>query len=283
MIVPPMDIVIAVLVMLAVSSLLFILALRLGKRRPRIGYVMTAVGAALLLVHALWLNDNLIVTRVFRFADALVYANLALPGAALLAGGAWALLKSPRWQKIVCVVAVIGLGGWRLLNPLVGRAPTIGKDRWTEGVCRQSSTSSCSAAAAATLLANNGIPADEREMIDLCLTHENGTSMLGLYRGLRLKTKNHEGQLLAGHPSADELKHWPTPSIVSIALQGNGGWLQIGNRHSIAVLGFDGDHVEIADPFTGRQRWTTKHFADEYAGDAVAFLREDQKKTGSLK
>jgi hypothetical protein len=272
----PIDIVIALLVMLAVSVLLFLLALWIGKRLPRLGYVLTALGAAVLLVHALWLNDNLIVTRVVPLADAIVYANLALPAASLLGGGAWALLKSSRWQRIVCVIAIIGLGAWRQIGPLIGSAPTIGENQWTDGVCRQSSTSSCSPAAAATLLAYNGIPTDEREMIDLCLTRENGTSMLGLYRGLRLKTRRHDGHLLSGHPSAEELHHWPTPTIVTIELHGNGGWLQIGNRHSVAILGYNGDHVEIADPFTGRQWWTTKHFADEYAGDAIAFTRQSK-------
>jgi hypothetical protein len=212
-------------------------------------------------------------TRVIPSADVMVFGNLALPAAALLAGSAWSLLKSPRWQTIACVVAVLGLGMWRLVGPLLGASPAIGPDRWTDGVCRQSSTSSCSAAAAATVLASHQVPATEREMIRLCFTHVDGTSMLGLYRGLRMKGVERDLVPVAGHPHFDELRAWPLPAVVTIGLRGNGGWLPIGNRHSIVVLSFNQDRVEIADPFSGRQTWTAKQFDDSYAGDAIALMR----------
>jgi hypothetical protein len=273
MIIPPTDVAVAVFVVVALSVVLLMVGRFVAARKRAIGYIVASLAGLVLLLHALWLNDNLLLTRVIPTANVMVLGNLALPAAALLAGTAWSLLKAPRWQKITCAAAILGLGLWRLVGPLYGRVPSIGPDRWTTGVCRQSSTSSCSAAAAATLLAAHQIPATEREMIALCFTHVDGTSMLGLYRGLYIKSAGAALVPVAGHPSVDELRAWPLPAIVTIGLRGNGGWLPIGNRHSILVLSIDDVHAEIADPFSGKQTWTTKQFTDAYARDALALKR----------
>lgn len=259
--------------MTLVSAALFFAGLRLSKRFPkRVSAAIAALAVAVLSLYALWLNDNPILTRLLPTANVLVWGNLQLPAMALLAGIAWGSLRGPRWQRLVLVVPLVSIGIWRTLDPLVGSPAPIGTDRWTHGVCRQSSTSSCSAAAAATLLIAHGIPASEAEMIRLCLTHTNGTSTLGLYRGLKLKCAGTPWTVRAGNPTIDALRHWPLPAIVTLKLPGSTpSVLAIGNRHSVVLFGLAPDgNVDIGDPFAGRQTWTSAEFAAAYGGQAMA-------------
>ena len=148
---------------------------------------------------------------------------------------------------MVLVAPLICIGVWRIVSPVIGKAPPIGPDRWVDGLCRQSSTSSCSAAAAATLLTANGIPTTEREMISACLTHIDGTSMLGLYRGLKVKTRGTAFTPVAMSFTTRDPQVMNLPAVVTISLPGlPRGWQGIGNRHSIIVRGIAaGGRVEI--------------------------------------
>jgi hypothetical protein len=113
-------------------------------------------------------------------------------------------------------------------------------------------------------------------MIELCLTHVNGTSMLGLYRGLKVASGAAGWETIGGHPVFSELSQWPTPMIVTIGLPGNGGWIPIGNRHSIVIFGFQPDGmIDVGDPFAGRQTWSAAELQQRYGGDALTIRPKD--------
>jgi hypothetical protein len=257
-----------------VSAGLFGLGLRIGFRGEKWGSAAVAAVATLgLVVYAVWLNDNPILTHILPLADVLLLGNPQLPAAALLGGIAWSSLKSPIWQRLLLVVALLGVGLWRQAAPLIGRPPPIGPSRWVDGICRQTSTSSCSAAAAATLLGLHGIRANEAEMIAACLTHVQGTTTLGLYRGLKLKTAGTALTVLADTPTKATVDHWPLPAVITISLPGLQSGLLGNVGHSVVVMRANQNgSFDIADPFSGRQTWSRQELVAAYGGDLMALV-----------
>jgi hypothetical protein len=238
------------------------------------GLAIAAV--AVLLLYAVWLGDNLLLARILPVADCLAWMNLQTPAMALLAGLAWSHLTGPRWQRNLLVGILVVIGLWRMAAPYLGSKPIFGPDKWMQGVCRQSNTSTCSAASAATVLAAAGIPTTEREMADLCLTHVEGTTMLGLYRGLKLKTAGTAWDVKILNCRPEDLPHQSLPAVITISDPGaNASWLSLGNRHSVVLLGFTSDgHADIGDPFAGRQQWTQKELNELYNGTGIAVARD---------
>jgi hypothetical protein len=116
-------------------------------------------------------------------------------------------------------------------------------DRWSEGVCLQSSESSCGPAAAATLLKLAGKPASERKIAQESFTSRRGTENWYLIRTLRRHGLN--VHYLIGQPNQTNL---PFPSIVGVRLDGKSG-----AGHFIAILGKTGNRYLVGDPLNGRQ------------------------------
>jgi hypothetical protein len=236
---------------------------------------LAAFAAASLVVYSLWFEDNPLLARLLPVADTLAWTNIQLPAAALLAGIAWTELRGPRWQRIACCSIVIGLGFWRNFEPYLGTAPQLSAEHWIHGVCHQSTTSTCSPAAAATALAAVGINASEAEMVEICLTRDNGTLMLGLYRGLKLKTIGSKWNVVVFDGAADQLRRTPVPAVAIIHAGGiTTGRLSIGDRHAVVIFGFNPDGtIDVGDPYAGRQRWKFNQFAAVYDGEAIALTQ----------
>ncbi len=114
------------------------------------------------------------------------------------------------------------------------------QDRWSDGVCLQTSESSCGPACVATLLRKLGKPATEKEIAQESFTCRSGTENWYLARTLRRHGVNVEFVFVPSQP-------WPIPSIAGVRLTslGNSG-------HFITVLGREGDNYIIGDPLEGR-------------------------------
>ncbi|TXT34003.1 MAG: hypothetical protein FD138_1754 [Planctomycetota bacterium] len=93
-------------------------------------------------------------------------------------------------------------------------------------------------------------------MAELCLTRR-GTNWMGLYRGLKKKTAGTDWDVEVFTGSADELQSLGSPAILSVGLarvdqadlffQTELGW-RPGMRHSVVLLKFVTDLVEIGEP-----------------------------------
>jgi predicted double-glycine peptidase len=115
-------------------------------------------------------------------------------------------------------------------------------ERWVDGVCRQSTASTCGPASAATLLKALGIVATERELARECYTYGSGTENWYLARALRRR-----GVRVRFVVTPREPETLLYPSIAGTTL-GPGG-----AGHFVAVLGqFDGKYL-IGDPAHGRR------------------------------
>lgn len=146
---------------------------------------------------------------------------------------------------------------------------------------RQTETSTCAPAAAATLLRTLGVDpqASERELAALSFTHPTeGTSDLGLYRGLRLGARGRSVQF--GFRTLGELRE-AAPCMVFVSLERDRvpdqktfefmrdqcNWNE-GEVHAVVCFGFGSDSRDgkawdvavIGDPNYGVERWSLDHF-----------------------
>lgn len=193
-------------------------------------------------------------------------------------------MPRPLWRRCLLTVPLAAIGIWRLYGPLAGTPPGDIQDRWGDGVCLQSSYGSCGAAAAATLLQLAGINATEAEMAELCLTRPHGTTLHGLYRGVKLKTAGTAWRVeIVGGPVA-ALRESSMPVLLNVGLPLNTagldprykedwGWTP-GSSHSVVLLGFRSDgRVEIADPAVGREHWFETGLETLWRGQGLRLVK----------
>lgn len=177
------------------------------------------------------------------------FSELSAGGAGLLSGllhGKWS--SNPKFRRIAGgwffpVILVIGLIV-PYLKPIL-RPPKWSEfqDHWLQGVCLQTSESSCGPACAATLLRRIGRTTTEKEIAQASFTSRNGTENWYLARTLRAR-----GLKVQFVFEPDLNKPWPYPAIAGVRLPGYYG----NTGHFIAVLDRVGDKYIIADPLEGK-------------------------------
>lgn len=241
-------------------------------RRPFV-LTLAITFVALLLLQSLYLEDRLAIVRLVPAANAIIWANLSLPVAGALGGLILSLKPKPGgkphplWRRATLAAALLAVATWRTGRPIWSTRAETGVEKWRDGVCRQTSVATCSAAAAATLLRAHGISATEAELVDLCLTTNEGSRNLGIYRALKLKTQNTPYQVRTFTGSyQDFLKLNAAPALISVGLPANAahldpryqkdwGWTP-GINHSVILLAhLPNQKVEIGDPSVGKEQW----------------------------
>lgn len=277
------DLYLGLLVLAALSVALFgagrTIGLRVSRRAVNRLSVLTIV-ALLAYIACLW--DQVTLARWLPFSNLIVLGNWFPFEAALLGGVASSQSSVPVWRRGLIVTALQLTGAFVAISPLMGAAPRCGH-AWSEGICLQTTKQTCSAASAATLLRLHGIEATEQEMADLCLTRL-GTNWMGLYRGLKKKTAGTDWDVEVFTGSADELRSLGCPAILSVGLSRSSqsdplyqtelGWTP-GVRHSVVLLKFVTDLVEIGEPTpgAGRERWINSDLQELYLGQGMRLVR----------
>jgi Peptidase C39 family len=235
-------------------------------------------------VYGMWLWNNTAMANWFPFSNLIIVANwfplflLALGGVIIDMREIWCWR---RWGLIACVVS---FAGFTLCYPLLGSAPKCGEQWNRAGDCMQTTRYTCSAASAATLLKAYGIEATEQEMAELCLTRE-GTSWMGLYRGLTLKTTGTVWKVEVVECSPTELFQLANrPMIIDVGLPSNAnphsiltrenGWTP-GVSHSVVLWGPQpNQRMLISDPMPtiGREEWHPSMLQLLYRGRALRIV-----------
>lgn len=225
---------------------------------------------------------------IIPLADAVIYADWTpLLGAAVI-GFAWKHIPGTRWRRLTTLAPLSALTLWLAYGTLLRPTPHC-NDSWQGDVCLQTSESSCSAACAATLLRIAGQSATEGELARLCLTCDprgsepGGTTLHGLYRGLKLKTAGTDLQVDAKPVMLEDLlEDGSGPWIISVGLthqqaadpiyQEQYGWSP-GMRHSVVLFRqVKSDRVEIGDPSVGHEQWSLDDLRVLWRGDAIRLL-----------
>lgn len=253
---------------------------------PRAVLALSLAALASLLLFLLFGQERLFWARWFPHTGGVLFGNPALPLTGLLAGCIARFLSGSAFRRALFTVPLLLAGGFLTFRPLVGSMPPTSDTWWPHGVCRQTSAVSCSAASAATLLRAHGIATTEPEMATLCLTRDSGTPMLGVYRGLRLKTRGTQWrvEVLTGR-DVETLRRAVKggPVLLSVGLNrwargidpryaAEWGWTP-GLRHAVVLFGFGSDgRPDIGDPSAGRENWNVEALSVLWHGEGIRLV-----------
>ena len=229
----------------------------------------TAVGvvvALLMICYLRFIWKSSVLAEYLPYSSIVVLSNWFPPAAAFLAGITWTHGYGSKLRRVLFGGILFATSCWSVASPIVGKPPVC-KNIWDKhSVCRQTSRYTCTPAAAAMLLTWHGIPAEESEMAELCLTRK-GTTWQGLFRGLTIKTRGEPYRVRVVECEWDELPDKLTgPAILSVGIDPSKpypeiytkhwGWMP-GVRHSVMLRDIIPDgRLSIADPAVGAELWS---------------------------
>ena len=197
--------------------------------------------ALLFVLYYLHLFDN--ATWFYQFRS-LPLSELSAGGIGLFAGLASPLiLNGKRITRpfYLSMLALVIIGPY--IKPIIAPLPSSRfHDRWTEGVCLQSTPSSCGAASAATLLRKSGINMREVEIARSCFTYLGGTE--NWYIARLFRSQGYDVRFIISHDPSVPI---PIPSIAGVKVGGLG--------HFIPVIEETSTTYVTGDPLVGRQEW----------------------------
>jgi hypothetical protein len=257
-----------------------------GRFSRRATLSISTLAAGAFVLYAVNLFGQLSLARLLPCASVIVLGNWLPLGAAFFAGLIGRQRAVAVWRRAVLTALLLGGGAYSACYQLWPDPPSAG-DQWSlQVLCRQTTEASCSPCAAATLLRLHGIPATEREMIDLCLTDSKGTRDLGLYRGLKLKTRHTPWDIEPFRGSlADLRKPGNTPTLLLVRLEPDAdvgsryhersGWVP-GVGHAVVLLGTTEDgRAIIGDPAVGLEYWSAADLKNLWRGHALRLVARD--------
>lgn len=277
----------ALILYLAMLVLAWFIAIRLtirSKKDARIsigaGLSVAALGCVAILRPDIWV-------RLVPWHDALFISNLFPVAAAFLLPPLFRLLKTRAQQIRLGVLAAILFTLSLRETAQFFAPPARSKLTWIDrdGICRQSSRETCSAAALVTLLHLHGIQSSENEIADLAWTRQGqGTAMLGLYRALNLKAATTNGLKPALlQIDADRLIAEGKPAVITVGLARVGNSKEAaefgaayewspGALHDVVFMGRSSTkpgHVKIGEPDFGLEEWPEEHLRYLHRGFAI--------------
>ncbi len=271
------DLYAGIVVVVLASIALFAAALRYG--RPYVAVVACAAVVAL-GIYCVTTPRGLWLAAVLPFSNLIVVGNWHLPAVALLAGIFWrARRRSPAWLRAIVVLPLLGYFLFDVCRPLLGSPPPL-QDEWLGGVCQQTSSQSCSAAAGATLLRAYGIGSSEREMADLCLTRPRGTMIAGLYRGLILKTEDTPYRVEVCRTNFAGLREVPAALLSLVPPEDTLlSWFSAARHgHSSVFLGCNTNgSVTLGDPQLGLVVMDAESFQQRWNGEIIRLVRRNSR------
>lgn len=257
--------VVAALTLAATSVALGLLA-RLALRRSgrRTSLITTAAAAALLLAFILGGRDRAWMADLLPGSGVAILAAWTLPLATLVVACAWGVMPPPWWRRGTLAALCLGAAAWDAYAPLLAPTPRT-TNAWATGVCLQTTPSTCSPAAAATLLLQHGVVRTEGDLAEACLSTARGTGLLGLVGGLRRYAPPGMRVRVAEVPleALDEIQ---LPAVVSVVLtpelhhrdtrfRDDWGWI-VGQPHSVVLYAIDvHGRALVGDPANGREIW----------------------------
>ena len=282
--------------LVAVTAVAFLVGRRAARGWGRQTVLLALLaGVTALVLYLKFVVDAAWVVRWLPVRNLVVVGNWTPVIAAALAGMAWGQIgpdggRSGGWapvRRTLVLGPFVGLSAWLAWGPAFAEPPMT-RPMVDEGVWMQSTDATCTAAAAATLLNAAGIDASEGGMAERCLTTPQGTAMWGLYRGLRLKTDGTPWRVEVVGSTLTDLRAAGaagTPVILNAGLLPGEradpsysllyGWTP-GMMHTVVCFGFDADgRARIADPTTGRERWSADDLDTLWHGQALRLVRRE--------
>lgn len=145
-------------------------------------------------------------------------------------------------SAVLCIVPSI--------KPFLGPLGKL-EDQWKDGVCLQSTPSTCGAASTATVLSDLGGNTGEEELAMQAHSYAGGTEAWYLARAARIRGYDVRFDFGDGFKTEGIL-----PAVVGVRLGAMG--------HFIAVLGREGEKFVIGDPLVGREVLSLEEMKQRY-------------------
>jgi Peptidase C39 family len=194
-----------------------------------------------------------------------LYQFRAMPGTELTAAGVGLvagfihqarhkhpiLKKQLRVLTVPAILAVIIAAPYvkPLIRPL---NRSLLAEQWKDGVCLQSTPSTCGPASAATIVRSLGKDVKEAELAQESFTNAGGTENWYLARALRKR-----GFEVEFRPVAPGTTEFPTSAVAGVKLAQGAG-------HFIALISKEGASYVASDPLTGRFTATLAELKSDY-------------------
>lgn len=205
----------ALTVLLALSIVLFYFGARIASV-PLVSNAVAILVTVFVIGFATQVHGRLLLARVVPLSNVIILGNCLPLAAALLAGILRGRQSREPWRKTVLAFALLA-AGWLTVVWNTNPRHFPSANRFRSGVCLQSSSVTCGACSVVTLLHYHQIESKEDEMAEICLTNGRGTNLLGIYRGLKLKTEGTAYDVRVIQCSYDELRRLKSgPMVVSV-------------------------------------------------------------------
>lgn len=277
------------MLLMLVTALAFLAGRRLASGWSR-GARMAGVLVSLLTALAFfrWAYDTVAVVLLIPPSWLPFAAEWQVPMVALGAGIFLREVTLPLWRRMVLGGSLVMAAIMPVGKVIFGKVPR-SENLWNGMVCRQTHPSTCSAAAAATLLQYHGIAAVEGELIMACFTRKDGTSLGGLLRGIDMLARPQGWKVRVAAVTMEDLKKKEfQPAILLVHLrpevaakepryEKQWGWA-IGQSHAVVLLGFspEGEPI-IGDPSVGKEVWSIKGLEELWTGTTVWLDKQSAK------
>ncbi|HBJ38153.1 MAG TPA: hypothetical protein DDZ51_26050 [Planctomycetaceae bacterium] len=282
-----LDLLTAVMITAAISVAAWLGGRQVGMRfeRARMPLFVTLILATAWFASS-W-NGRMENVLLFSIGPAILLSNLTPVLSCFLAGLAWEMPGIPQTRRAISLGAFVTLAVALflapLLRPILKPATASDLGQWKDGVCVQTHNATCGAAAVATMLRHYGMMVTEKELVGECLTSEDGTEPLAVYRALTIYANQmgHKPKLASSDPlSWQDLQQFPVLAMVSPidsdrATPTHTGRLRslLGRSsegHAVVILGrnTNGDFV-VGDPSNGRVIWSPRQMTGYYSGQGI--------------
>jgi len=239
-----MDLYMAIALIVLTSALSMLIGFRVGHHRSRrLQLTVQLLVLCLGILYFVFVWNRPILTLLLPHTALIVLANWHSVLGCFFAGMYLTADCVSRCRRLLIGSGTAALSCYAIVAPLVGQPPRCAETFSQAPLVKQSTPFTCSPAAAASLLRLHGIQVTEAEMARLCLTRH-GTHWMGLYRGLKVKTKDSMWNVAAETYSAQaarELGERLAILSVNMNTKQSGSPLEHGfnenSGHSVVALG----------------------------------------------
>lgn len=251
-----MDLYLAASLIALASIWVMIVGARLSRHSSRRTQVIAQLTVFLIgILYSLFAWNRPVLTQLLPHAALIVLANWHPVIGSFFAGMYLTSDRVRLVRRVLVGTTTLGLAGYAIIAPIAGTSPECTPTDRQEVLVTQTTPHTCSAAVAASLLRIHGIAATEGTMAELCLTRR-GTHWMGVYRGLKLMTRNSRWDVVAQPFSSDaarRLGNRPAIMAVNINTRDIGPTIEHGfcdnAGHSVLALGpAKGAGVVVFDP-----------------------------------
>jgi hypothetical protein len=271
----------AICLISALSVVAFFCGLKIGHQLGKKGrYSLLIVSLLIGIGYVFFLRDSSLQILLIRNANTIFYSKWLLIIAGFAAGVLAQISSVKMWRRAVLILVLLAVSSMDFLCYFIYPRPEGGNvtEKW---LSMQTTESTCSAAAAASLLRIHGIEVSEKEMIRVCLSTIKGTPWQGVWRGVNLYAPpEHKAVLIRGIDS----KNIEFPMLISAEFDSSNeehtkyvsqwGW-KPGTPHSVVLFERTKDgYLTVGDPSIGIDRWDNEALEVLWNGQGIVLKKK---------